>query len=54
MLSDHKPEDYIKAIEGLENRQLSREAVMKTALKYDVNAFAEKVISLYQEAWDTQ
>lgn len=54
VLSDHKPEDYIKAIEGLENRQLSRETVMKTALKYDVNAFAEKVISLYQEAWDTQ
>lgn len=49
VLSRHKAEDYLRAIKELEERHLSRENVMKTAGKYDVNVFTKKVIDLYEQ-----
>lgn len=49
VLSKHNPADYMKAIEKLEEKQLSREIIMQTAQKYDAEVFAEKVIKLYEK-----
>lgn len=49
VLSKHNPADYMKAIEKLEEKQLSREIIMQTAQKYDAEVFAEKVIKLYEQ-----
>ena len=49
VLSRHEPEDYIKAIRKLEAKQLTRETIMETARKYDADAFAQKVIDLYEQ-----
>lgn len=54
VLSCHEPEDYLKAIEKLLDKKMSRETVRRTSGKYDVNIFAEKVVSLYQEAWNAK
>lgn len=48
VLSEHNTADYINAIKRLEDKQLSRETVMKTAEKYDSEYYAEKVMELYE------
>ncbi len=48
VLSRHEVIDYMEAIKKVEEKQLSRETVMQTAQKYDVEVFAEKVIQLYE------
>ena len=49
VLSRHEPEDYMKAIRKLEEKQLKRETIMETARKYGADAFAQKVIDLYEQ-----
>ena len=49
VLSRHEPEDYMKAIRKLEEKQLKRETIMETARKYSADAFAQKVIDLYEQ-----
>lgn len=49
VLSRHEPEDYMKAIRKLEEKQLTRETIMETARKYSADAFAQKVIDLYEQ-----
>lgn len=49
VLTRHRAEDYVNAIESLEEKHLSRDAVRQTALKYDAEFYAEKVIRLYEQ-----
>ena len=49
VLSRHKAVDYLEGIRILEEKKLSREKIRQTALKYDAELYAEKVISLYEQ-----
>jgi len=49
VLHEHTPEEYVKAIATLTERELTRERVAATAEKYDRQTAAEKVLMLYEE-----
>lgn len=49
VLTKHEAEDYLDAIKRLEEKALSREKIRRTALKYDAEFYAEKVIRLYEQ-----
>lgn len=49
VLSKHEPQDYIDAIEKLVSRGLTRTDVSKTAQKYNVEDYGERVLELYEE-----
>lgn len=49
VLTEHEAEDYMDAIKKLEEKVLSRERIRQTALKYDAELYAEKVIRLYEQ-----
>lgn len=49
VLSRHEAADYLEGIRVLEERKLSREKIRQTALKYNAEFYAEKVIQLYEQ-----
>lgn len=49
VLGNHDASDYMNAIVEVEKKGLSREKVMRTAQKYNVEIFTEKVIQLYAQ-----
>jgi len=49
VLTKHDAEDYLDAVHRLEEKNLSRETVRRTAMKYDAELYAEKVIKLYEQ-----
>lgn len=49
VLSRHEAVDYLEGVSVLEERALSREKIRQTALKYDAELYAEKVIRLYEQ-----
>lgn len=47
VLSEHRPEDYLRAIHNIESRNMERYTVIKTAEKYNVDIMTKKILKLY-------
>lgn len=48
VLSKHSNEEYLRAIKQIEERNISREQICRTAQKYDNSVFVKKIVKLYE------